>query len=242
METEHKKQELKHLGFVRLAAIKALVCVSSLYDYAKSNSGPLRSAVGTVESAVTTVIGPVYKKFKYVPVDVLVFLDKKVDEASHKFDKHAPPTAKHVVSHAHILIEKALQKAQKFVSEAQTGGPRAALHYAAGEYKQFVLASSAKAWHKLNHYAIFHTVSDITVPTAAHWSGKYNHVVLDLNKKGYPVVGYLPLVPIDEIAKAFKQTEAEKKANETEAEKEANETEAEKKANGPEAGSSSDSD
>lgn len=147
-----------------------------------------------------------------------------MDEASHKFDKHAPPMAKHVVSHAHVLIEKASQKAQKFVSEAQAGGPRAALHYAAGEYKQFVLINSAKAWHKLNHYSIFHTVAEITVPTAAHWSGKYNHVVLNLNKKGYPVVGYLPLVPIDEIAKTFKQTEAEKKVN------------------GTESGSSSDSD
>lgn len=78
METEYKKQELKHLGFVRMAAIQALVCVSNLYDYAKSNSGPLRSAVGTVESAVTTVVGPVYEKFKGVPADLLVFLDKKV--------------------------------------------------------------------------------------------------------------------------------------------------------------------
>ncbi|XP_044490654.1 REF/SRPP-like protein At1g67360 [Mangifera indica] len=216
METERKKLELKHLGFVRTAAIQALMCVSSLYDYAKSNSGPLRSAVGTVESAVTTVVGPVYDKFKGVPDHLLVFLDKKADEASHKFDKHAPPVAKHVVSHVHILIEMASQKAQKFVSEAQTGGPRAALHYTAGECKHFVLTSSAKAWHKLNRYAIFHTVAEITVPTAAHWSDKYNHVVLDLNNKGYPVVGYLPAVPIDEIAKAFKQTEAEKKVNRTE--------------------------
>lgn len=78
METERKKQELRHLGFMRIAAIQALVCVSSLYDYAKRNSGPLRSPVGTVESAVTAVVGPVYQKFKGVPDDLLVFLDKKV--------------------------------------------------------------------------------------------------------------------------------------------------------------------
>ncbi len=213
METESKKLELKHLGFVRIAAIQALVCVCNLYNYAKSNSGPLRSAVGTVESAVTTVVGPVYERFKGVPDDILVYVDTKVNEASHKFDKHAPPMAKHVVSHAHILIEKALQKAQKFVSEAQAGGPRAALHYAAGEYTRFVLTNSAIVWHKLNHYAIFHTVAGITVPMAAHLSEKYNHVVLGMNKKGYPVVGYLPLVPIDEIAKAFKETKAEKEVN-----------------------------
>uniref|UniRef100_A0A2P2IZ98 Uncharacterized protein MANES_12G011500 n=1 Tax=Rhizophora mucronata TaxID=61149 RepID=A0A2P2IZ98_RHIMU len=78
MEIESKNQGLKHLGFVRIAAIHALACMSSLYEYAKQNSGPLRSVVGTVEGAVTTVVGPVCQKFKGAPDDLLVFLDKKV--------------------------------------------------------------------------------------------------------------------------------------------------------------------
>lgn len=73
-----KDKELKHLGFVRIAAIQTLVCVSNLYEYAKHNSGPLRSTVGTVECAVTTVVGPVYEKLKGVPDDLLAFLDTKV--------------------------------------------------------------------------------------------------------------------------------------------------------------------
>ncbi|KAM2157195.1 hypothetical protein ACFX1R_042794 [Malus domestica] len=75
-----KEKELKHLGFLRVAAIQTLVCVSNLYDYAKQNSGPLRSTVGTVEGEVTAVVGPVYRKFKGVPDDVLTFLNAKVDE------------------------------------------------------------------------------------------------------------------------------------------------------------------
>lgn len=63
---------------MRVAAIQALVCVSYLYDYAKQNSGPLRSTVGTAEGAVTTVVGPVYEKFKDVPDQLLTFVDKKV--------------------------------------------------------------------------------------------------------------------------------------------------------------------
>ena len=63
---------------MRVAAIQALVYVSNLYDCAKQNSGPLRSTVGTVEGAVTAVVGPVYDKFKGVPDDLLSFLDKKV--------------------------------------------------------------------------------------------------------------------------------------------------------------------
>lgn len=80
MEVENRKKgyELKHLGFARLAAINALFCISNLYHCAKRNSGPLRSTVGTVESAVAAVVGPVYEKFKGVPDYLLLFLDEKV--------------------------------------------------------------------------------------------------------------------------------------------------------------------
>lgn len=81
METEtknSKEQGLKHLGFMRVAAIQILTSVSNLYDYAKQNSGPLKSAVEKVEGAVTTVVTPVINKFKDVPDSLLVFLDQKV--------------------------------------------------------------------------------------------------------------------------------------------------------------------
>lgn len=63
---------------MKIVAIQAFACVSNLYNYAKQNSGPLRSAVGTVEGTVTTVLGPVYDRVKGVPQDLLVFVDNKV--------------------------------------------------------------------------------------------------------------------------------------------------------------------
>ncbi|KAM0962174.1 hypothetical protein ACFX13_021766 [Malus domestica] len=211
VQINSKEKELKHLGFLRVAAIQTLVCVSSLYGYAKQNSGPLRSTVGTVEGAVTAVVGPVYQKLKGIPDDVLAFLDTKVDEATDKFDKHAPPVAKQVASQAHCLIQKAAEKGQKFVREAQTGGPRSAIHYAATEYKNFVLNQSVKLWVGLNTYPSIHRVAQKATPTAARWSDKYNHTVKGMTRKGYAIFGYLPLVPIDEISSAVKKREVEKK-------------------------------
>ncbi|KAL5552603.1 hypothetical protein UlMin_040004 [Ulmus minor] len=206
-ETETNTQELKHLGFVRIAAIQALVCVSNLYDYAKQNLGPLRSTVGTVERAVTTVVAPVFEKFKGVPDDLLSFLDHKLDVATEKFDKHAPSLAKQIASRTHSFVKKGAEKAQKFANEFQTAGPRAAVHYAASEYKNFVVDQSVNLWATLNRYPPVHTVADKAAPTAVNLSEKYNHVVKDLTQKGYGVVGYLPLVPVDEIAKKLKQGE-----------------------------------
>ncbi|CAE5963259.1 unnamed protein product [Arabidopsis arenosa] len=220
METEKKNIKevgLKHLGFVRIAAIQILASVSNLYDYAKQNSGPLKSAVEKVEGAVTTVVTPVYQKFKDVPDSLLVFLDHKVGEVSYKFDEHAPPMAKQVVNQAHVLIYKATEKAQSFVKEARTGGPKAAFSYAATEYKYFVVTNSVKVWAKLNQYKPIHAVGEKALPVAAHLSSRYNDLVTDMTQMGYSLVGYLPLVPVDDIVKAYeKEDAARKKGGESE--------------------------
>lgn len=131
----------------------------------------------------------------------------QVDEATNKFEEHAPPFAKQVANQAKGLIQQVTHKAEKAVNEAQSGGAKAAANYVATESKQIVLTGSVKLWSGLNNYPVFHAVAEMAVPTAAHWSEKYNHVVKDITGKGYAVFGYLPLIPIDEIAKAFKQGE-----------------------------------
>lgn len=55
-----------------------IVCFSTLYEYGKANSGPLKPGVQAVEASVKTAIGPVYEKFHDVPFDLLKFIDLKV--------------------------------------------------------------------------------------------------------------------------------------------------------------------
>ena len=76
MQDDEKR--LKYLDFVQVAAIYVVVCLSSLYEYAKENSGPLKPGVQTVEGTVKTVIGPVYQKFHDIPLELLKFVDRKV--------------------------------------------------------------------------------------------------------------------------------------------------------------------
>ncbi|KAL3649885.1 hypothetical protein CASFOL_006288 [Castilleja foliolosa] len=200
--------QLKHLGFVRILTINAVVLVSNLYDHAKQNSGSLKSAVDTVENAVTTVVGPVYDRLKGVPTDLLVFLDRKVDEGTHYFDKFAPPAAKNVVLKAEVIFKKAYQAAQDLAAEAKVAGPLAAITRAGRISKHFAVNQSAVVWYKVNQHAALRGVTVIVVPTAAHWSQKYNNLVKDLTVKGYYMFNYVPLVPVEDLAKAYKQVEA----------------------------------
>lgn len=70
------------MDFVQAAANYVIVVFSTLYEYAKENSGPLKPGVQTVEGTVKTVIGPVYEKFSDVPFELLMFVDRKVIERS----------------------------------------------------------------------------------------------------------------------------------------------------------------
>ncbi|THF99569.1 hypothetical protein TEA_001581 [Camellia sinensis var. sinensis] len=210
IEIENSDRELKRLGFVRMIAINALFCVSNLYEYAKQNSGPLKSTVGTVESAVTTVVGPVYEKFKGVPSDLLVFLDEKADEAANKFDERAPPSAKMVVDKAQSMVQNASHVAQTLVQEAQVGGPSAAIHYVGTVYVSLFLSILARFWYVTNQFPVLHVMAQMAIPRIAHWSEKYNKRIGELSSKGYTCFSYFPQVPVDEIAKAYKQVEAEK--------------------------------
>lgn len=72
------EKRLKYLEFVQVAAIYAVVCFSSLYEYAKENAGPLKPGVQTVEGTVKAVVGPVYEKFQDLPFQLLKFVDRKV--------------------------------------------------------------------------------------------------------------------------------------------------------------------
>ncbi|KAL8161716.1 hypothetical protein V2J09_013205 [Rumex salicifolius] len=206
MEKENKGSgELKHLGFLRAAALTSLVWLSSLYDYVKHKSGPLKPAV---EGAVNSTVAPLFHKFKSLPPQLLSFLDQKVDEASVKFEEHAPAVAKQVAGGVQSMMMKAAQTGHELLRQAQIGGPSAATRYAASESKEFAVAQTVFVWTKLDRLPPFHAVAEMAVPTAAHWSDKYNRMVTDLNRKGYTAFGYLPLVPVDDIAKAFKQAES----------------------------------
>lgn len=134
----------------------------------------------------------------------------QVDEATIKFDKHAPPLAKRVACQAHCMILKASEIAKNLVNEAQVGGPKAAVHYATAESKQIIVTQSVKGWYELNKIKPLHSAAKKAVPVAAQWSEKYNCLVTEKTKKGSPVFKYFPLVPVDDIAKIFRQSEVAK--------------------------------
>ncbi|CAA7399902.1 unnamed protein product [Spirodela intermedia] len=209
MEAQAQAEEsLKYLGFIHLAAMQALMCFSRLYVYARENSGPLRPGVHTMEGAVKTVIGPVYDKFQGIPYDLLKSVDQKVDETV----SHLPPSVKN----AYASARKAPEVTRSVAGEIHRAGvvgaaadlaknvaancePAAKQLYA--RYEPVAEDCAAMAWQALHRLPLFPQVAQMAVPTAAHWSEKYNTAVRGAAGRGYAVATFLPLVPTEKISK-----------------------------------------
>lgn len=109
---------------------------------------------------------------------------------------------------AQLLVKRASEAVEDLAEEAKVAGPLAALSRAGTISKHFAVTQLALVWYKVNDYPALHGVSEMTIPMAAHWSEKYNNLVNNMAVKGYNFVNYVPLVPIEELAKAYKQVEA----------------------------------
>ncbi|KDP28138.1 hypothetical protein JCGZ_13909 [Jatropha curcas] len=202
--------KLKYLDFIRVAAIYLIVCFSTIYEYAKENSGPLKPGVQAVEGTVKTVIGPVYDMFRDVPFELLRFVDHKVTNTLSELDRYVPSP-----------VKQASSQARSMASEVQRAGVVDATRSIVKiMYSQYELTAkelyckyepvaehyAVLAWRSLNRLPLFPQAAQIVVPTAAYWSEKYNQAVCHTANRGYTAATYLPLIPVDRITKLFDES------------------------------------
>ncbi|KAJ8749648.1 hypothetical protein K2173_026297 [Erythroxylum novogranatense] len=201
--------KLKYLDLVRAAAIYTVVCFTSLYEFAKENSGPLKAGVHAVEGIVRTVIGPVYVKFHDVPFELLKFVDRKVDELLNELYRHVPSLVKQASSQARAVacdVQRAgVVDAAKNVGKTLYVKYEPAAREVYNKYEPVVERYAVSFWRSLNRLPVFPQIAQIIVPTAAYWSEKYNQVVYYAAQRWYPGAAYLPLIPIERIAKVFNE-------------------------------------
>ncbi|MBA0717936.1 hypothetical protein Golax_005708, partial [Gossypium laxum] len=192
---ENIQKKLKYLDFIQVVSIYVVVCVSSAYEYAKENSGPLKPGVQTVEETVKTVIGPVYDKFR------------DVDKSLSQLERHVPSMVKQASSQARTVASEVQRVGVVDVAKSITRDIYTKYKLTAkamyDKYEPVAEQYAVFAWRSLNHLPFFPQVAQVVLPTTAYWSEKYNQVVQHFGENGYVVAAYLPLIPINRIAKVF---------------------------------------
>ncbi|CAN4108806.1 unnamed protein product [Withania somnifera] len=206
-QVQSEQEKLKYLEFLQVAMIHAALYMAKVYGYAKENSGPLKPGVQTVEGTVKTVVGPVYDKFHDVPVQVLKFVDRKVDQSVRKFETRVPPVVKQAPAAARSVAAEI--KAAGVMGAASGLAKTVYAKYeptAKGLYTKYEPVAeqyAVSAWLSLNKIPIVPKVTQAVGPTAAYYTEKYNVMVQQTAVEGYKFASYLPLVPTEKIAKVF---------------------------------------
>lgn len=143
----------------------------------------------------------------------------QVDGVVREVDRHVPGLLKQASNQAYCVAQKAPSLARSLATEVHRTGVIATATNTARElisrYEPVAEEYAVRGWRCLNHLPLFPQVAQIAVPTAAYWSEKYNTLVVRAGDKGYTVVSYLPLVPLDRIAKAFGNEPGSPVANNT---------------------------
>jgi len=230
VETEQVQEpSLKYLGVFQFVLLRATVCLSSFYEYAKENSGPLKSGVDTVEQTVKTVVGPVYHKFDGKPFELLHFLDRKVDATIGKVDEYVPPTVKQKTCEVCDMAKQAPDVARSVISEVQRSGITAIASETARslyskyeptakdlytKYEPVAQECALFVYYKLLQLPLLPQLVHILIPTATYWTDKYNHTIVYLADRHYRLADFLPLVPVERIKKVLESGLEETKKTE----------------------------
>ncbi|XP_028772184.1 REF/SRPP-like protein At1g67360 [Neltuma alba] len=185
-EIEIEGPELRHLGFVRTIGIGVFVCAWSIYDYAKRNHTLLMLPAQMLEVPVRIVLGP-------------------VDKLVPTLHAYTPMCAKRLVRPFKVMADKVINKAVIAANEAQARGPESAARYVAAEFQKFVLTTMAKLWVYFKQYLLIRALVYLALPGAAYTCRRYNRFIRYSTRRGYPLVGYLPVIPINELAEAVHQ-------------------------------------
>lgn len=146
----------------------------------------------------------------------------QVDDSLSELNSHVPLLVKQASSQALMAAQKAPEVARDVALEVQRDGfmgtakhitsilyakyePTAKEMY--DKYEPVAEQYAVSAWHSLNRLPLFTQVAQIIVPTAAYWSEKYNQAVYFTAERGYTVASFMPLVPLERIAKVFEEAE-----------------------------------
>lgn len=124
-----------------------------------------------------------------------------------ELDKHVPSLVKQVSSQARAVafeVQRAgVVDAAKNITNSVYNRYEPTAKELYWRYEPVAKQYAVSAWRSLNRLPIFPQVAEIAVPTAAYWSEKYNQAVRYAGENGYTVAAYMPLIPIERIAKVF---------------------------------------
>lgn len=196
---------LKYLGLLDVAFYCCVELIAKIYEFAKARAGPLKPRVDAVEKCFWSVVGPMFYKIEEKRVQILLYVDKKVEVVACAIQSYVPQKLKETPNEACGIANQIQDILVAVACDVQMTGfvETSKVYYASFEpvaedwayylWKQFLkLPCSVKAVR-------------VVAPPSLLLAEKLNELVVSLKAKQLPLVAYVPVLPVHRIETILKR-------------------------------------
>lgn len=202
------ESNLKYLGFFPAAVASACLYLSTIYEAAKDQAGPLRPGVEDVEDVLKTVLRPVVRIAEDQSTKLLDYVDKKVDEKLKLVDEHIPAFIKPIAFHAQHMIFRAEPITVFNVKSLGIEGPTSS-HADAYDKEPCTEYWTYDTFRKFVAGLHLSGIVRMLGPGAMYSVELFNHFASSLREARIPFSSYIPDVPVQVLEKALKSSSSD---------------------------------
>jgi hypothetical protein len=197
--------ELKQLGFLYVVTVKMLEYAATSYAYVKDRATPLKEKFGVAEGYVNSVLSPYSPVVQQKSVDLLIFVDRKVDFIVNNFERLVPSQVKEVYG----LAQKSPAVAKELFHVIQEKGVGTTASEYITKYQPVAEAHLLKLWKQLNSLPGFPLMVSLLIPIILHMAMVYNMSLSFGKGLPIPLLEKVPELPLDKIENILKTSAIE---------------------------------
>lgn len=193
LHSQHRQTSLKYLGFFPVAFDQACLRLSSIYQTAKNQAGPLKPGVEDVELLLKRVLQPVFRIVGNSFNELLNSVDQKVDQKLKAVEESVPAFFAPAASRALQMFLPPVAEAP--VSEGNSTANDGSTFTGMGSYNSF------------KKYIVSPPLSEVmgmVVARALYSAELFNQVASTLRERRVPLAAYIPDIPIHVVEKYLK--------------------------------------
>eukprot|EP00249_Psilotum_nudum_P011917 c23464_g1_i1 orf=334-912(-) len=185
--------------------------MSTIYEFAKDQAGPLKPGVENVEDTFKAVVAPVYKTIESNSTELLHFVDREIGEIFKAICEKVKFINEQILSFGKMrpcqacdLLSQGPQVARSVLLEAQNSRL-----YEKAKSLYFKYEPLAEQWTfdilvKLMKLPFVPRIMQIVFPSILFGAGKFNLFANVLKEKHPPLGSHIPVMPLEKIEKAVK--------------------------------------
>lgn len=198
--------ELKQLGFLYVVTVTMLEYAATSYAYVKDRATPLKEKFETAEGYIKSAVSPYTPVVQQKSVDLLIFVDRKVDFIVNNFERLVPAQVKDVYG----LAQKSPAVAKELFHDIQEKGVGTTATEYITKYQPVAEAHLLSLWKFLHSLPGFSVIVTLLIPVILQLAMLYNMSLSFGKGLPIPLLEKIPELPLDKIENVLKTGATEK--------------------------------